>query len=529
MDALERVHWTRDQIFQTGALNVAELVERMTGVRNLRSGFILAPQVVTWWGETGRMRVFVDGVEHEVMNPREGRVQDLGAIATWNLEEVIAERTAAELRIHLRTWRVSRTTSESRVDVLTGDEETNLYRGFFGRRFQSGLGLQFAFQQFSTIAGRGGDGDALGLFARAGWARGSLSIDISTFRSGQTRTTTIQIDPAQTVPAFTGARASSMLRAGLGSPDTSRAWAQITASAITFDETSPRLTSGAILDSVDTAAYRAQYVASAGLARGGARASIAVRYRRFDHAGFLTPIARAELRAGPIHAQGYAERNTLDSTNRADASLRIGVRDWLAFTVLGSMRDPFETPFADAAITATVEASLRLGAYWATAGATRRDEAVADAPDVFQRGIIAATLPEAIGTTFHIAGPVYRAIRADVRGVYWEGDEYYRPQIEVRGQLGIETDWRSRFPRGDFTIRAYATLDHTARTFIPLSSGAAPLVPANVLSTLLEIRIKRATITWQFRNLLGNDYETVPGYRMPALLNLYGVRWNFVN
>ena len=33
----------------------------------------------------------------------------------------------------------------------------------------------------------------------------------------------------------------------------------------------------------------------------------------------------------------------------------------------------------------------------------------------------------------------------------------------------------------------------------------------------------------EFRNFLGTQYETVPGYRMPALINLYGVRWNFAN
>jgi hypothetical protein len=55
------------------------------------------------------------------------------------------------------------------------------------------------------------------------------------------------------------------------------------------------------------------------------------------------------------------------------------------------------------------------------------------------------------------------------------------------------------------------------------------LPEARLYSSILEIRIKSATISWQFRNLLGAAYQTVPGFEMPSRVNLYGIRWTFTN
>jgi hypothetical protein len=64
---------------------------------------------------------------------------------------------------------------------------------------------------------------------------------------------------------------------------------------------------------------------------------------------------------------------------------------------------------------------------------------------------------------------------------------------------------------------------------VPTDDGVVRLAAARVYSTLLEVRIKSATIAWEFRNPDGARYETVPGYQMPRLINLYGVRWRFTN
>jgi hypothetical protein len=49
------------------------------------------------------------------------------------------------------------------------------------------------------------------------------------------------------------------------------------------------------------------------------------------------------------------------------------------------------------------------------------------------------------------------------------------------------------------------------------------------VSTLIEIRILQAKLFWNLRNILGERYQLVPGYQLPRITNLYGVRWEFWN
>jgi hypothetical protein len=49
------------------------------------------------------------------------------------------------------------------------------------------------------------------------------------------------------------------------------------------------------------------------------------------------------------------------------------------------------------------------------------------------------------------------------------------------------------------------------------------------VSAMLEIRIMRAVITYQQRNITAYQYPIVPGFEMPRVLAIYGVRWDFWN
>jgi hypothetical protein len=61
----------------------------------------------------------------------------------------------------------------------------------------------------------------------------------------------------------------------------------------------------------------------------------------------------------------------------------------------------------------------------------------------------------------------------------------------------------------------------------PVDGGLLPLDETAYWSSSLELRIRTATLSWQFRNITGSLYSTVPGYRMPQRVNLYGIRWYF--
>lgn len=47
-----RLHWNRDSLFATGALTVADLLERIPGMTTLHGGWISAPAVGSYLGDT---------------------------------------------------------------------------------------------------------------------------------------------------------------------------------------------------------------------------------------------------------------------------------------------------------------------------------------------------------------------------------------------------------------------------------------------------------------------------------------------
>jgi hypothetical protein len=71
--------------------------------------------------------------------------------------------------------------------------------------------------------------------------------------------------------------------------------------------------------------------------------------------------------------------------------------------------------------------------------------------------------------------------------------------------------------------------EYRSHTTFPLSTGDIHAGTAKTLSALLEIRILRAVVSYQQRNILGYPYEIIPGFEMPRVLAIYGVRWDFWN
>src|SRR5690606_55961 len=98
-----RTVWDRDAIFARGALTLPELLDQVPGVSVAHAGFMAAVSATSWYGQPGRVRVFLDGVELDAIDAREGGVRDLGVIQLWSLDEVAVERAAGELRVYLRS------------------------------------------------------------------------------------------------------------------------------------------------------------------------------------------------------------------------------------------------------------------------------------------------------------------------------------------------------------------------------------------------------------------------------------------
>jgi hypothetical protein len=524
--------WGREEIFQSGATSLAELLQLIPGTGMLRSGMLLAPQLVTYWGEVGRVRVFLDGVELDPLDARGGGVADLARISVWQLDDLMVEATPSELRVHLRSWRVNATVPESRVDVLSGDLESNLYRGFFGRRFASGLGVQFAFQQFSTESRSiGGDGNALALFGRLGWARGKVSIDGTVDRASVARAQTLRANGSNGFPSLRETQTNVYGRVGVGNAALSRYWAQLTVASASHDERSTfRPAQGPFAaDSADTTRTRMQHVLQLGTNIGAASATGGLRHRRYGGESYLTPSVRGSWTWDRSGLSAFVERSADDSLLRADLLVRAGLLERLVISGGYSRRSSFRDSVDAAWTFLHAEAALRLGRWWLRAGFVQRDSTDVLAPAIFGAGVAATAIPRGSAITYGLAGPIYRAVRVEVAGVRRPEGGIYQPQSQIRARIGLETDWREKFPRGDFTIRAWIGLERHGASLFPSDTGAFLLPGEQPLTSLLEIRIRSATIIWQFRNFLGAPYQTVPGYDMPRRVNLYGVRWNFRN
>jgi hypothetical protein len=444
------------------------------------------------------------------------------------------------------------------VDVLTGDEDTNLYRGFFSRRFRGGFALQAQAQQFSTEAPRGrsgGDGDALSIGARLGYARGRFSLDgyVNRTRRARNELTPSQdprvlVSETEPIPALDATAQEAYVRLGFGDPERG-AWVQAVAATRRFIEVGNTVDSttadntGVPLNVLDTSSSRAQYVTAAGYTRGAVRASVTNRLRIFEGETYVSPAGRLAYERPRLALSLYAEDDALEERLRMEALARLLPTSFIAISGAVSQRGAGPTLLVSdgpsgsiaveqpAAQAARGEVAVRLGRLWVGGGALLRDEAVLRAPTVFDRNLVAVADGRAIGTLVTVRGRIYKDVGVEAHGVRWnEGDTFYRPQFQSRARLYLATDWRRKFPTGTFSLLAAVQHDYRSRVYFPFATTeGVPATQSRVLSTQLELRIVDAVVFWQFRNVLGERFSTVPGLEMPRPINLYGVRWEFRN
>ena len=534
-----RTVWDRDAIFATGAVTLPELLELVPGVTVHRAGFMAAVSATSWYGEPGRVRVYLDGVELDPLDPREGGVRDLAIIQLWSLESVAVERAAGELRVHLRSWRVQRTTAQTRTDITTGSENTNLYRGFFGKRLDNGGVFQVAAQQYSTTSARSrGDGDGLAAFGRVGVARGRLTIDGVATRYGRTRTPTIRNLIAGTpdldaIPGFKGRDLSAYLRAAWGDPDDDLLWFQVIAATLQHAEDSGGDADGASTPStdIDTAVSQAQYVGSVGLTRWGARVSATSRLRVQGGVQRFAPSVRASWDNRWVSFNTFAEERGPDSTSRQDLSVLVTPFPWLHASASQSIHTPEDKASrGPARTTARAEAGVRIARRWLTGGVIRRSISQVPGMPAFDPEFGPVATAQVTGLEAGLSGPIYGPFSFDWRGVRWDADELYRTPVESRAEIRVSTSLARRFPTGNFHLMAAIIHEYRGAMVAPAGGGTTVRAEgAGIYSSMLEIRIGTAHLFWYNRNFNGTVYEVVPGFLMPRMVQLYGVRWEFWN
>jgi hypothetical protein len=537
---LAAYRWTRDSLWAGGVVTVADLLDRVPGAMSLRVGWLGSPSAVSYLGDVARVRIFLDGLELDALVPRDAGVLDLTTVQLWTLEEVRIERGATELRVYLRTWRVERTTPSTRADILTGDQQTNQFRLFFGRRYSNGAVLQAGGQQVNTRPPRRAESsDELSLMSRVGWAgRRGWSLDGFVLRSSMHRGAMDsephhQTGNVQVIPTLDGARLDAYLRAGYGDPDAG-VWGQVMAGALGFKmESAGTPPEGQSLP--DSTRFHSQYLATGGITRGAWRASAAHRIRIVEGKVLQTPSLRAGWESRLLAVGAFAEEQGRDSTSRVELSARSAPLRWLSLS--GSVGRQWDARPARhvAGSYARGEGEVRVGRMWVGAGMLRRDPALLEVPSVFGPALrdTSKRVVDAGGTATFLTlrGTLYKSLKADVLALQWAGGEaLYRPQFQVRSDLYIATTLPRRFPSGNFGMLFGVRHQYRGASLFPDASGGTIRVSGHrTLDAMLEFRIVDAVLTYQYRNLLVADYSMVPQFPMFRQTQYYGIRWYFWN
>ncbi|HUR92725.1 MAG TPA: Plug domain-containing protein [Gemmatimonadaceae bacterium] len=527
--------WDREEMFASGALTVTDLLARVPELVTFRSAWIASPQTVAHNGSFERVRFFYDGVELDPMDPRSGGLHDLAAIQIWTLEEIAIERAAGEVRVHMRSWRVDRTTPYTRTDVITGSEETDIYRGFYGKRFDGGQALQLAAQQSSTqnqVFGGGGGG--LSLFGRVGIGRRLWSVDATANRTHFAR------DPqdaftAGGIPPYDAMHTVAYLRGSLGAVG-SGPWLELVAASHEIKESSPTITAAQIAsrrfraDSADTTRSRTQLIATAGFNRWGASITLTERLRRYAGEAFNSFSGRAEVNARLASAGVFAEVDDERGMRRTDGNVRVTPLSFMALAggISQETADGSRAVLPDSR-SIRGEAGLRLLGPWVYAGLLRSDTVFTRAPAIYDTAYAPSGAASRTAQYAGVRGAIWRGIGADAFFTRWEADQDYLPEYHSHVEINFATKWLSRFPRGDFGLRSWIAYDYRPAVSFPTRSGTPEItIPSHVMSGLLEIRIMRAAITYQTRNMFGFEHDIVPGFLIRQV-QIYGVRWDFWN
>ncbi len=552
-------HWNRDQLWASGSLTLSDLLTTIPGFVDVRAGWISAPMMANFAGDPSRIRIFYDGLELDALNPEQRNIQDLAQIELWSVEDVSVEMGADEIRVYLRSWTVDHTTPYTRADIFTGNEQTNLFRAFYGQRFKEGEIIQVGAQQFTSVNNVGGGGSGTSLFGRIGWAAGPWSVDAMGDRDqrGTDPITRFYINgqpyPDPGIPDFEGTWTNAYLRLGYGQPDQAHGlWLQLMAASESFKNASPQITTidsttGLPLPSgADTTNSESQYVAAGGFSYGALRLSGTDRIRVFaSHGIFNSPSARASFETGPLAVSVFLEANAptawptllvpqrTETVPQSTESVTARFTPLPFLSVLGSVNRTSSTGAPDAPPTAVAmrgEVGLKLGGLWFSGGVMTRDTARLQALAIYDSTYAPASVNRVTGKYGTIRGSLLQWLTADVEAIDWGTPGPYRPQYEGRASLTIQTELLKTFPRHTFSFLASGIFAYQSAISYPTESGIPQIgTNAEVFSSLLEIRVLSGTLSWQFRNLLGYPYTLVPGYLMPRQTSVYGIRWTFWN
>ena len=155
-----------------------------------------------------------------------------------------------------------------------------------------------------------------------------------------------------------------------------------------------------------------------------------------------------------------------------------------------------------------------------------RDTAFLPPAIAFDTSFQSAAQSASNGVFATMRGKFYRDVGFDVTATrYASGD--LSASAETRSRLYLESDMRNKFPSGNLNLLLAVTHDYRSPALFPTADGL--LESSNNRIWSAELEVLTATISFQYRNFLGAEYQQVPGFTMPSITSIYGIRWTFIN
>jgi hypothetical protein len=281
---------------------------------------------------------------------------------------------------------------------------------------------------------------------------------------------------------------------------------------------------------VDTLSSRAQYTVAAGITRWGLRLSTAERLRVFGGKRYVTPSARVEYDRRWITVAAFAEQG-VDSSTRSDVAVRYAPFGWLNVGASLSRQSFKGSARGDPVTGARIEGAVQWRGRWLTGGIVRQSARTLVVPVEFEDTLPSVRAAEGTATVVGLRAPLVAGWHLDADVTAWNAAGPFRPQTQARTRLWFDSGFLGRFPRNNFHLTLAGTHEYRSVGYFPKGDDpiGASTAAVSVYSTLIELRIAQAIISWQYRNMLNQKYDQYPGYLMPRLLNVYGVRWEFWN
>jgi hypothetical protein len=233
---------------------------------------------------------------------------------------------------------------------------------------------------------------------------------------------------------------------------------------------------------------------------------------------------------------GFAEHDGFRQLTNADVGIRLQPLSFIAVSgSIGLVAPSSESNPTGGigslpnATSARGEVALRIFGPWLSAGVISADRTVGLAPVVYDTLLLPTTAGRITARTASIRGPIKGGFGIDAWVTRWDLARPYQPEYQSRSEINFANNFMKRFPRGDFEILVAGVFEYRGSTTFPLTAGDIRTMAAKTLSAQLEIRILRAVLTYQQRNILAYQHEIIPGLEMPRVLAIYGVRWDFWN